>query len=269
MKPFSIYYGMGPVYAAAIICCFFLFTAQAVARGASFQIQTPPHWHNRTDRLDNDLKQQVMAPGKEAFIEVYAVRSGNIGVQAIADSMEQTMRNRGKAFLQNRISSKTVHVDGNPGIIREYSGHYNGNSLQAFALYTYDRGQAFTIFGVYAENEAARYRETVYTSITSLRFSGAYAPKPPSHHTGNDISGAAGGGHGSGSGVCCSYYGLWKFPSRGTRVHLMPNHLYGKKRSRFHWECRGDQVTIHWGDGTVETWQRQDRNRLDQCLGRD
>ncbi len=108
MKPFSIYYGMGPVYAAAIICCFFLFTAQAVARGASFQIQTPPHWHNRTDRLDNDLKQQVMAPGKEAFIEVYAVRSGNIGVQAIADSMEQTMRNRGKAFLQNRISSKTV-----------------------------------------------------------------------------------------------------------------------------------------------------------------
>ena len=158
MKPFSIHYGMNPVYAAAIICCFFLFTAQAVARDASFQIQTPPHWHDRTDRIDNDLKQQVMAPGKDAFIEVYAVRSGKIGVQAIADSMEHTMRSRGKAFLQNRISSKPVHVDGNPGIIREYSGHYNGTLLQAFALYTYDRGRAFTIFGVYAENEAARWR---------------------------------------------------------------------------------------------------------------
>lgn len=263
MKPFSIHYGMGPVYAAAIIiCCFFLFTGQAAARDAFFQIQTPPHWHNKTDRLDNDLKQQLMAPDKDAFIEVYAVQSGKIGVQAIADSMEQTMRSRGKAFLQNRISSKPAHVDGNPGIIREYSGHYNGTLLQSFALYTYDSGQAFTIFGVYAENEVARYRETIYTSITSLRFSGAYAPKPPLHHTGNDISGAAGGGHGPGSEVCCSYYGLWKFPSRGTRVHLMPNHLYGKKRNRFYWECRGDQVTIHWADGAVEAWQRQDRNRM-------
>ncbi|HKL80943.1 MAG TPA: hypothetical protein VJ879_00380, partial [Desulfobacter sp.] len=82
MKPFSKHYGMGPVYTAAIICCFFLFTGQAAALDAAFKIQAPPHWHNRTDRLDNDLKQQVMAPGKEAFIEVYAVRSGRIGVQA-------------------------------------------------------------------------------------------------------------------------------------------------------------------------------------------
>jgi len=81
MKPFSIHYGISPVYAATIICCFFLFTAQAAARDAFFQIQTPPHWHNRTDRLEKDLKQQVMAPGKDAFIEVYAVRSGNIGGQ--------------------------------------------------------------------------------------------------------------------------------------------------------------------------------------------
>ncbi|NWH03774.1 hypothetical protein [Desulfobacter latus] len=263
MKPFSIHYSIGPVYTAAIICCFFLFTGQAAAREAFFQIQIPPDWHNRTDHPDNDLKQQVMAPGNEAFIEVYVVRSGTIGVQAIADSMEQTMRSRGKAFVQNRISSTSLHVDGNPGIIREYSGHYNGMLLNAAALYTYDRGRAFAVFGVYAENKAARYRETIYTSITSLRFSGAYAPKPPPHHAGNDISGAAaGGGHESGSGVCCSYYGLWKFSPRDTRIHLMPNHFYGKKQRRFHWACRGDQVTIHWPDGAVETWQRQDANRL-------
>jgi|GEM_PF-1924146 len=252
---------LGRVYVAVIviICCFLLFTGQVAARDTIFQIQIPPHWHHRTDRLDYDLKQQAMAPGNDAFIEVYAVQSGKIGTQAIADSMEQAMRSRGKAFLRNRISSKPVHVDGNPGIIREYSGRYNGTLLHAFALYTHGSGQAFAIFGVYAETEAARYRETIYTSVTSLRFSGAHVPKPPSHHAGNDISGAADGGHG---GVCCSYYGLWDFASRGTRVHLMPNHLYEKKRNQFYWECRGDQVTIHWPDGAVETWQRKKRNRL-------
>lgn len=63
-------------------------------------------------------------------------------------------------------------------------------------------------------------------------------------------------------GVCCSYYGLWRFSSRGIRIHLMPNHLYRKRRNRFYWECRGDQVTLHWPDGAVETWQRQRKNRL-------
>ncbi|NDY74347.1 hypothetical protein DO021_13540 [Desulfobacter hydrogenophilus] len=250
---------LGRVSAAVILCCFFLFTGQVAARNTSFQITSPLHWHNRTDSLNNDLKQQVMAPDNDAFIEVYAVRSSQIRTQAIADSMEQAMRSRGKAFLRNRISSKPVHVDGNPGIIREYSGRYNGTLLHAVTLYTHSSGQAFAIFGVYAEDEAARYRETIYTSVTSLRFSGSHAPKPSSDHDETDISGAAGDGH---SGVCCSYYGLWDFASRDTRVHLMPNHLYGKKRNRFYWECRGDQVTIHWADGAVETWQRQDRNRL-------
>lgn len=94
----------GRVCAAVIICIFFLFTEQVAARDTVFQIQIPPHWHNKTDRLDNDLKQQAMAPDNDAFIEVYAVQSGKIGTRAIADSMEQAMRSRGKAFLQNRIS---------------------------------------------------------------------------------------------------------------------------------------------------------------------
>ncbi|WP_020586739.1 hypothetical protein [Desulfobacter curvatus] len=117
---------LGRVHAAVTICGVFLLTGQVAARDTDFQIHPPPHRHSRTERSNNDLKQQAIAS----------------------------------------------------------------------------------------------------------------------------------------EGVCCSYYGLWDFASRGTRVHLMPNHLYRKRRNRFHWECRGDQITIHWADGAVETWQRQERNRL-------
>lgn len=128
---------LGRVCIAIIICSFFLPTGLPSARDTGFQSHVPPHRHNRTDHLDDELRQKETVPGNDAFIKGYASE-----------------------------------------------------------------------------------------------------------------------------GVCCSYYGLWHFASRGTRIHLMPNHLYRKKQNRFYWECRGDQITLHWPDGAVETWQRQRKNRL-------
>lgn len=64
-----------------------------------------------------------MAPAGDAFLEVYAKNGGNIGAKAIADGMEQGLRARDTAYLQNRVSSQSTQIDGITAILREYTGN--------------------------------------------------------------------------------------------------------------------------------------------------
>lgn len=214
-----------------------------------FWVQTPTDWVNKTEGLGNDLKKQVMSPAGDAFIEVYAAKGTNIGVQAIADGMEQAMRQRDTAYLQNRISSRNIQADGQPAILREYTGQYNGLPLRAYALYAYGNGGRFAVFGVFVAGQSAKYQQMLHTCVTSLRFS---APgQPSSGQAASTGSPYGGGGSPYGSGPdpgCGAIVGKWKWFT-GSTAEFGPNgHIPGQGH---HWECldNGKTFKISWNNG--------------------
>ncbi len=243
------------IIAAVLILSSFLLCPQpSGAQEYDFFIQTPTDWQNRTDGLNHDLKKQVMAPGEDAFIEVYATKGQNIGVQEIADTMEQAALTKGAVYFQNRVSSQNIHADGNPAIMREYTGYHNGILLRCYALYTYGNGGYFMVIGVFVDNQTAKYKNLVYQCVKSLRFS------PPAHasvfssltggkglHGGtvspDDYSSTSNEGFG-----CNGIVGKWKWFT-GSTAEFGPNGTIPGNGNR--WECvdGGNVFKVIWNNG--------------------
>ncbi len=212
-----------------------------------FWVQTPTDWTNKTEGLGRDLKKQVMSPAGDAFIEVYAARGNNISAQAIADGMEQAMRQRDTAYLQNRISSKDITADGQPAVLREYTGLYNGIPLRAYALYAYGNGGGFAVFGVFVAGQSAKYQDRVYTCVTSLRFSPPGGQAPAS--TGSSPYGGTGSPYAASPDAGCNaIVGQWKWFT-GSTAQFDPNGAIPGAGS--HWECldNGRTFKISWDNG--------------------
>jgi hypothetical protein len=212
-----------------IILTFLIYAASASASGPyDFWIKTPNSWQDKRDSLGNDLVRQLVAPDGNAFIEVYAARGANPGLQAIADGMESGIRQRGGAFLQNRVSSSSGSTgDGQQGIAREYTGNHNGIPLKAVGLYTYGNGKAIVVFGVFVAAMEAQYRDLVYRSILSFRFS-------PPDETGNRCSGIVGRWHWF-TGNTAEFHPNGKVPGTGNS-----------------WQCvdpKAGVVRIVWNNG--------------------
>lgn len=157
----------------SIFLVFFTFSSSVTASDHfDFWIKTPNSWQDKRDGLGNDLVRQLVAPDGNAFIEVYAASGANPGLQAIADGMESGIRQRGGAYLQNRISSRSDSTPaGQAAIAREYTGNHNGVPLKALGLYAYGNGKAIVVIGVFVAAMEARYKDLVYRSVLSLSFS--------------------------------------------------------------------------------------------------
>ncbi|WP_320172242.1 hypothetical protein [Maridesulfovibrio sp.] len=256
-------------FATALLIVFLAAVAFPLRAGAydnyDFWIQTPTGWTTNTQGLSDDLKKQVISPDRNAFVEVYAAKGNNPGLQRIADGMEQGILNRGGVYFQNRISSRNVQADGHPAIFREYSSTYNGSRLHAYGLYTYANGGAVVAIGVYAEQFAGQYRNLVYNSVTSLRFS------PPPTMSSNTPYGAGntpyGGNdpYGSSTDACSRLVGKWKWFTGSVAEFYAGGRMPGAGNS---WKCadpsRGTFI-ITWSNGKwVDTLtMSQDGNRLD------
>ncbi|RJR46831.1 MAG: hypothetical protein C4576_10525 [Desulfobacteraceae bacterium] len=200
----------------------------AFADQVDFWIQTPEEWENRTGNLGRDLLKQVVAPGGVAVIEVYEAKGGNLGLQVIADKMEQSMLARGASYLQSRTSSSRHNTtDGRDAIFREYKGVYNGIPLRTRGVFTFGNGGAVAAFGFYAENGGAQCREAIWESIGSIRFT---APGVLPMADSGDLSGIVGAStsgaqHPGGAGCI----GLFK---RGSRPDLDYVRDSDKKRTK-------------------------------------
>lgn len=213
----------------------------AGAEDYDFWVQTPTHWQNRTESLGNDLKKQVMSPQGDAFIEVYAARAdATMGVTALADEMENRLKANGVAYVQNRTGSRPVEADGQPAVLREYQGNYNGIPLRSYAMYAFGNGGGFMIVGVFVDSQAAKYRDTVYACVTSLRFSPPGAPKPGPV--------AADPYAGAGPAVDCNaIVGKWQWFT-GSTAEFGPDGAIPGQGNR--WECSGNrEYRIYWENG--------------------
>lgn len=224
-----------------------------------FWIQTPSGWNNKQQGLDGGLKKQVMAPDGNAFIEVYAEETNNPGLQRLADAMEQGIKDKGGVYFQNRLSSRNIQADGYPAIFREYNCNYNGNRLHSYALYTYANGGAIVAIGVYVESFAHKYKNLIYQSISSLRFT------PPPTMAANDPYGPNNTPYGSDEGVCDLIVGKWKWFTGSVAEFYPDGRMPGHGN---HWKCADSNkrtFIISWSNGKwVDTLtMSQNGNRMD------
>jgi len=225
----------------------------SAAQEYDFWVQTPTAWQDRTNSLGNDLRKQVVAPGGSAFIEVYAAGGMNIGVQAIADKMEYGLHARGVAYIQNRISSTNIQADGHPAILREYTGYDKSTPLRCHILYTFGSGAGFMVVGVFDDRQADKYRDLVYQSVTSLRFSTPGSspattaqPGGVSPYAGTGTPRSATSSHTQASD-CDGIIGKWQW-FNGSKAEFGANGFVPGDGNR--WECLRDGIfKIIWNNG--------------------
>ncbi len=212
-----------------------------MASEVDFWCKWPTSWQDRKDTLGNDLVRQYVSPDGNAFIEVYAARGQNPGVQRLADTLEQAILENGGLYFQNRMKSMDTKAGGTvPAVLREYSGIYNGVLLHAFALYAYGNGGAVTVIGVFPENMTEKYWDTVYQCVVSLRFEppegvgGTTNPPTPPPAAPN---------------VHNAIVGKWKWFT-GSSVDIQPGGILpGKGNS---WQCINPNQRVYliiWNNG--------------------
>ncbi len=138
-----------------ILClCWLIPAAHAVVLKDSrhdFRLEHPASWRDNSVAIKGDLARQLLAPGGDAAVEVYAARGDNPGLERIAATFEGagTM-----PYLARRLSSKTVRAGAAQGLLRSYQGEHGGNTLEATVLYLYHQGTAYAVIGFGARGGA-------------------------------------------------------------------------------------------------------------------
>ncbi len=135
----------------------------------SFWIKEPLGWERAEKGLTGDLAEEFISPKRDAFIEVYAAKlAGYMSVEIMANSWEESTRRKLK-YLQRRISSEKINVEGANGILRIYQSDRKGDMLKTYTLYVYQNGRTFVIVGIFPEKLAVDYEAAVKESLSSFR----------------------------------------------------------------------------------------------------
>lgn len=140
------------------------------SQGWDYWIQKPAGWVENPADPAHELVTQIVEPGQNAFVEVYASKGQNPGLNAIADGWEASARQRGFPYVSNRLSSNMVSTVPTQGILREYTGVNNGIPIGSYIVYAYHNGAAFVVVGVYPQSMASQFKDLVYQTVTNLRF---------------------------------------------------------------------------------------------------
>lgn len=243
-----------------------LLCTSAFAGEINYWLPTPKGWEDRNDSLGRDLLKQVVAPGGVAAIEVYGASGDNPGLQVIANTMEQGMRARGAAYLNQRLNDqRRTTTDGYDAIFREYAGDHHGTQLRAYALYTYGNGSALAAFGFYAVNQGAGHRDVVRSSIEGLRFSPpsllplgmSSMPAPSSTPAAaHPAPGAPATGPLAKSPNCAVAVGSWQVQGKDRVIVVNDDGTLGRNPDHT-WSCSSDgkNFVFRWVDGArVSVW---------------
>ena len=150
--------------------CFFISGAAQAEK--NFKIGTPPGWKVVKDAKKNakgDLVWQILEPNGNAFVEVYANEFENLGLDHFADGWEAHMRANLPGDLKTRICSLDIVVDGEPAVLRHYSGVSESIPSASVILTTYRGGKLYFVFGMWRDDSNELSRPTTL-AVTSIRF---------------------------------------------------------------------------------------------------
>lgn len=134
-----------------------------------FWVKKPVGWDRAEKGLTGDLAEELISPKRDAFVEIYAAKMpGYMTSELLANGWDESMGRKLK-FLQKRISSEQVNVDGASGILRLYQSGRKGEMLKTYALYLYKGGKTFVAVGIFPESLAVDYEAAVKESVLSFR----------------------------------------------------------------------------------------------------
>jgi len=135
----------------------------------NFWIKKPLGWDRADKGLTGDLNEELVSPKRDAFIEVYAAKlAGYMTPEIMANSWEVSMKEKLK-YLQKRISSEQIKVEGASGILRVYQSNRKEDVLKTYTLYVYQNGKTFVVVGIFPEKLAADYEAAVKEAVLSFR----------------------------------------------------------------------------------------------------
>jgi len=135
----------------------------------NFWIKKPLAWDRTEKGLAGDLAEEFVGPKRDAFVEIYAAKlAGYMSSEILANSWEESTRKQLK-YLQKRIYSEAVTVEGASGILRVYQSDRKGDVLKTYTLYIYQNGKTFVVVGIFPEKLAVDYEAVVKESVLSFR----------------------------------------------------------------------------------------------------
>lgn len=156
--------------------------ALAWAQSPNFIIEKPRGWSGQQAAQAGGLEAQFVAPGRDAFIEVYAQPSGPVDLEWYADEWVRLVAANGVPhhdLVTNAMSSTNAGV---PGLVREYTGHDQGNAFRSLLIFSHYNGFMYIAQGVWIDSADQANLRAVYTSLDSFGFPGSQhqAPVQPS-----------------------------------------------------------------------------------------
>ncbi len=145
-------------------------TVSAWAQQPNFYIEQPPGWSGPQTSLEGGLETQFVAPGQDAFIEVYAQPSGPVDLNQYADAWVREVVANGVPHHSLAASAMSQTNTGVPGLVREYTGHDQGNNFRSLLIFSQYNGYMYIVQGVYLDNGNQATANAVYTSLDSFGF---------------------------------------------------------------------------------------------------
>jgi hypothetical protein len=138
------------VLVVSMVCAFGLL--QIAHAGFGDGLTCPPGW-SVSEPNENDLIKQCVAPGQNAFIELYAAHGNQIPLGQLMDGWATQMAQRGLPF-QQQLSENTGQVSGFPALVREYRGKVQAETFDSSIVVCHRGGVNYVFQALYLYGNA-------------------------------------------------------------------------------------------------------------------
>ena len=156
------------------------------ARAADFAMTCPAGWLQQTE---GQMLLRCVAPGQDAFIEVYANAGTATDLAAYLDQSVAALMQNGLPFHQFRKESPG-NVSGIPALTREYSGTANNALFHSYVVATTHGGQTYFAEALYLADRTESLQPLIRQALNSWSIPSveqANAARPPAVNPDPDL----------------------------------------------------------------------------------
>jgi hypothetical protein len=161
------------VLVVSMVCALGLL--QIAHAGLGDGLTCPPGW-SVSEPNENDLIKQCVAPGQNAFIELYAAQGNQIPLGQLMDGWATQMAQRGLPF-QQQLSEVTGQVSGFPALVRSYRGKVQGETFDSSIVVCHRGGVNYVFQALYKKLGQADYTNCSIIFEPLVSFAGKPALK--------------------------------------------------------------------------------------------
>jgi hypothetical protein len=144
------------------------------AAAQDIAIDCPPGW---LIERDGQMLQRCTAPGRDAFLEIYAYDHDGSDLASALSRFTEAMSERGMPFHQFRKESPG-DVSGRPALTREFTGEANGVLFHSFVSVSSHAGKTYVLQALYLADRTTQLQPEIRAAMNSWRFPSIAAESP-------------------------------------------------------------------------------------------